>query len=75
MEQLGRPKPTRSNNKKSTLDIRAALEGSISERFGSEIIDELFDRYLEKFVESCLFSDPSYLPIEDSFVLRKGVNI
>ncbi|KAJ6910722.1 hypothetical protein NC652_021393 [Populus alba x Populus x berolinensis] len=75
MEQLGRPKPTRSNNKKSTLDTRAALAGSISERFGSEIIDEPFDRYLEKFVEYCLFSDPSYLPKEDSFVLRKGVNI
>ncbi|KAJ6903113.1 hypothetical protein NC651_020575 [Populus alba x Populus x berolinensis] len=30
MEQLGRPKPTRSNNKKSTLDIRAALAGSIN---------------------------------------------
>ena len=34
-----------------TMHLRAAMEGIISKHFGTEIIDELFDRYCKKHGE------------------------
>ncbi|KAK4400003.1 Loganic acid O-methyltransferase [Sesamum angolense] len=38
---------------------RAASEGMLIDHFGSEIIEELFDRYTKKLAASPLFSDPN----------------
>ncbi|KAK4423502.1 Loganic acid O-methyltransferase [Sesamum alatum] len=38
--------------------FRAASEGMMADHFGSEIIEELFDRYTKKLAGSPLFSDP-----------------
>ncbi|KAA8530615.1 hypothetical protein F0562_005451 [Nyssa sinensis] len=45
-----------SKNQNHILHLRAAWEGQIKGHFGSEIIDELFDRYKKKLLESPIFS-------------------
>lgn len=71
-EQLARQMPvTRSDIEKFAVGIRAGLEGQIRQHFGSDIIDELFDRYTEKLVESGVFSGSSYVPLVDLFIVLK----
>lgn len=60
---------TRPTVEQLSLIVRAVIERCISEHFGDEIIDQLFDRYKEKLAESNVLSDPKYLPTSDLFVL------
>ncbi|KAA8530610.1 hypothetical protein F0562_005319 [Nyssa sinensis] len=53
------------------LPLRTALEGPIKRHFGSKIIDELFDRYKKKFLESPIFSQVNKNQVQEMFVLLK----
>ncbi|KAA8530611.1 hypothetical protein F0562_005455 [Nyssa sinensis] len=60
-----------SKNQNHILHLRAAWEGQIKGHFGSEIIDELFDRYKKKLLESPIFSQSNKNQVQEMFVLLK----
>lgn len=72
VEQLGRPMPpaTRPSVQRFTSGIRAVIQGLLVESFGGEIMDELFDQYTQKVLDSGIFEDDSkYHPFVDLFIL------
>ncbi|KAA8532114.1 hypothetical protein F0562_006744 [Nyssa sinensis] len=58
-----------STNQNHILHLRAIWEGLIKGHFGSEIIDELFDRCKKKLLESPIFSQSN--KNQEMFVLLK----
>ncbi|XP_073136755.1 loganic acid O-methyltransferase-like [Henckelia pumila] len=59
-----------SSSARSTY-LRAVFEGLLVNHFGSEIMDELFDRYTKKLEASPIFADPSNEKSIIIFVLLK----
>ncbi|KAK6931581.1 SAM dependent carboxyl methyltransferase, partial [Dillenia turbinata] len=57
--------------KKFILMLRAACEVLICEHFGAQIIEELFQRFYEKIIESGMLWDSNYMPFVDIFLLLK----
>ncbi|KAA8530616.1 hypothetical protein F0562_005450 [Nyssa sinensis] len=60
-----------SKNQNHILPVRAAWEGLIKGHFGSEIIDELFDLFNKKVLESPIFSQVNNNQVQEMFVLLK----
>ena len=54
-----------------TKSLRAAMEGIISKHFGSEIIDELFDRFYKKTEELSERLETSYKEGTQLFLVLK----
>ncbi|XP_038724298.1 loganic acid O-methyltransferase-like [Tripterygium wilfordii] len=58
--------------KSMILHLRAAWEGMIREHFGNDIVDELFDRFTKKAINSSIFSESEkYESLSELFVLLK----
>jgi hypothetical protein len=53
------------------LQLRAAWEELIKGHFGNDIIDELFDLFKKKIVESSFLSQSSVMPMLEIYVLLK----
>ncbi|KAJ4825182.1 hypothetical protein Tsubulata_022550, partial [Turnera subulata] len=64
---------SRSHVEQCSLMIRAVLEGLIREHFGDEVVDQLFEQFTEKLIESSSLSDSSYGPMVDLFVLLERI--
>nr|AMJ39531.1 SABATH methyltransferase 7 [Bixa orellana] len=75
MQQICRPMRgfTRQEVENFAMTVRAAMEEVPREHFGSEIAAEVFNRFSEKLVESCVFSDPTYVPMIDLFAFLKRI--
>lgn len=72
MEILNNPgKRALASAKARATYLRATFEGLLINHFGSEAIDELFDRYTEKLAASPLFLDPENEKSIIIFVLLK----
>lgn len=72
MEILDNPgKRTLSSAEARATYLRAVFEGMLINHFGSEVMDELFDRYREKLAASPHFLDPSNEKSIIIFVLLK----
>lgn len=54
-----------------SMYLRAVFEGLLMNHFGSEIMDELFERYTKKLEASPIFADPSNEKSIIIFVLLK----
>lgn len=70
MEQLDRPMP---DNEKLALVIRAASEEIVTDYFGGEIIDELYNKFEKKLGQSGLLEESRLVPKLDLFTLLKRV--
>ncbi|KAG8382828.1 hypothetical protein BUALT_Bualt05G0119000 [Buddleja alternifolia] len=72
MEILNNPgKRTLSSAQSRATYLRAVFEGLLINHFGSEIMDELFDRYTKKLAASSLFQEPDNDKSIIIFVLLK----
>ncbi|KAF8407709.1 hypothetical protein HHK36_006844 [Tetracentron sinense] len=72
MEPLSHPmRQTTLSLQTIMLSLRAALGGVIEEHFGSEIIDEVFDRFTNKVAESSFILNPENRKEIDLFILLK----
>ncbi|KAK6122323.1 hypothetical protein DH2020_043943 [Rehmannia glutinosa] len=72
MEILNNPgKRTLTSASARATYLRAVFEGLLINHFGTEIMDELFDRYTEKLAASPLFLDPDNEKSIIIFVLLK----
>ncbi|KAF8407712.1 hypothetical protein HHK36_006847 [Tetracentron sinense] len=72
MEKMDQPMMQATPNlQMCTLHTRAVMEGLIKEHFGSEIIDELFNRYTEKVAESSFVLNLENRKVIELFVLLK----
>ncbi|KAL0438851.1 UNVERIFIED_CONTAM: Loganic acid O-methyltransferase [Sesamum latifolium] len=60
LEILNNPeKHTLPNVNARATFFRAVHEGLLTDHFGSEIVDELFDLYIEKLAASLIFQNPN----------------
>ncbi|KAJ4709818.1 SAM dependent carboxyl methyltransferase [Melia azedarach] len=75
MEQFLRPMThdKRQSVEKLALVIRSGVEGIIKQHLGSEFIDQIFNLYTEKLIESELFSSANYVPMFDLFIFLKRI--
>lgn len=72
METLNNPgKRTLTSAKARATYLRAVFEGMLINHFGSEVMDELFDRYSKKLAASPHFLDPDNEKSIIIFVLLK----
>ncbi|XP_038709963.1 loganic acid O-methyltransferase-like [Tripterygium wilfordii] len=61
-----------SNIQYLMLHFRAVWEGLLSEHFGYDIIDDLFDRFAKKILDSAMFSESSrYKRIAELLIILK----
>ncbi|GAV83421.1 Methyltransf_7 domain-containing protein [Cephalotus follicularis] len=54
--------------------MRSGNEGITGGHFGSELMDDLFNHYTKKLVDSGLFSDSSYVPLCDMFFFLRRID-
>ncbi|KAF8398922.1 hypothetical protein HHK36_014787 [Tetracentron sinense] len=59
------------NAQSLTMHVRAGVEGMVGEHFGTEIIDELFNRYCAKLEEYSFIFDSDYQKGNQLFVILK----
>ncbi|KAF8407702.1 hypothetical protein HHK36_006837 [Tetracentron sinense] len=64
-------KQTTPSVQMSVLHLRAGIGGLVKEHFGSEIIDEVFDRLTKKVAESSFILNPENRKEIDLFILLK----
>ncbi|KAF9598980.1 hypothetical protein IFM89_033325 [Coptis chinensis] len=62
-----------SDAEKCSKHLRAGMEGVFKEHFGSEIMDELFDRLTRKIEESLILSEGFLTPNELFVILQRKV--
>ncbi|GAV81164.1 Methyltransf_7 domain-containing protein, partial [Cephalotus follicularis] len=70
VEQWAQP-TSQVSAEQAALMVRSTNEGIIRGHFGSEIIDDLFNLFTKKLIDSGLFSDSSYVLPSELFVLLK----
>ncbi|KAF9598974.1 hypothetical protein IFM89_033319 [Coptis chinensis] len=68
MEQLIHMAP---DAEKCSKHLRAGMENVFKEHFGSDIMDELFDRFTKKIEESLILSEGSLTPNELFVILKR----
>ncbi|KAI4352137.1 hypothetical protein L6164_006418 [Bauhinia variegata] len=71
MEPIVRPLTTEINVKSIVLHFRAAWQGMLKDHFGGDIMDEAFEQFYNKMVESAIWTDSSYQRSGELFLVLK----